>query len=162
MSIDLGTALLAIQKWTAQRDKNDLLYTYTIFGFDQSPYLTRTLFPRVGDVRPILHYIHRPDADPHLHNHPWKTAEFVVLTGGYTEERLVDGRPVERTLRPGDSNRLDAETFHRVSSIEPDTWTFGIVGERVQTWGFLVDGEIVPFHEYFALRGHVAPIGGMS
>jgi len=155
-------ALAMFQAATAQLEKNDVLFTYTIDGFDQSPYITRTLFPRVGNVRPILHRLHRPDYDPHPHNHPWKTAEFLILCGGYTEQRLVGSRMVERVLHAGDSNRLDAGTFHHVSAVEPDTRTFGIVGERVQDWGFMVDDEVVPHSEYFRRKNHIVTFGGKS
>lgn len=162
--------LAVIQAASAQLEKNDTLFTYTIDGFDKSPYLTRTLFPRVGDHRPILHHIHRPDQDPYPHNHPWKTAQFIVLSGGYTEQRLTDfdlgagnpGHMVERVLRPGDTNRLDADTYHHVSAVEPNTWTFGIVGERVQEWGFLTDEGFVEAYEYFRRKNHTVTFGGKS
>lgn len=156
------TALIAISALLAEVPQNHDAWTYTIHGFDGSPYLTRTLFPRVGELRPMLHRIHRPDADRHLHNHPWKTARFRILTGGYVEERLVDGVVQRLTLRPGDVNELDANTFHRIDSIEPNTWTFGLVGERVQDWGFLVDGVVVPHAEYFASKGYKPTAPGVS
>lgn len=146
--------------------ENKNAWTYTIRGFDGSPYLTRTLLPRDGNYRPLIHHIHRADYDSHLHNHPWKTARFTVVSGGYTEERMMRRSPLEtirRRLTVGDENELDAGTFHRVVEIEPDTWTIGVVGERVQEWGFLVDGtDFVEAKEYFARRGHVAPEGGKS
>ena len=155
-------ALAVIQATTAEMEKNETLFSYIIFGLDQTPYITRTLLPRVGDQRPLLHRIHRPDYDPYHHNHPWKTAQFTILSGGYTEQRLVDGAIVERVLRVGDVNQLDADTFHHVSAVEPNTWTFGIVGERVQDWGFLVDGEFVVYTEYFKRKNHIVTFGGKS
>lgn len=135
-------------------------YTYTILGTDGSPYLTRTLFPRVGDLRPVLHHIHRPDKDRHLHNHPWKTASFRVLSGSYLEERLVIPDPtypgiketVIREIKTGDINELGADAFHRIHELRGDVWTFGILGERVQEWGFMVDGIVVPHAEYAKRR----------
>jgi hypothetical protein len=128
--------------------------SYTIQGFDGSPYITRTLLPRIGDQRVMLHHIHQPDTDRWLHNHPWQSATFRILSGGYVEERLVSGEIVTRAYRPGDVNSLTADTFHRIVSIEPDTWTIGVVGPRVQDWGFLVDGKIVLSADYFAQRQH--------
>ncbi len=110
----------------------------------------------------MLHKIHRPDTDRWLHNHPWRTATFRILSGGYTEERLVDGRVEVRAYRVGHVNRLDARTFHRITSIRPNTWTLGLIGERVQDWGFLVDGALVPWRDYFAQQKHVAAAGGLS
>lgn len=137
--------------------ENHDLWTYTIKGFDGSPYLTRTLLPRVGDLRPLIHQIHREDSDQWMHNHPWKTAKFLILRGGYVEERLVTNEDTpyvrETVLKLGDINELNADTYHRVTSVMPDTWTLGIVGDRVQDWGFLVEGVHVPHAEYFARRG---------
>jgi hypothetical protein len=143
----------------AEMPQNKHAWTYTIFGFDGSPYLTRTLLPRVRGRRLMLHRIHRPDSDRWLHNHPWKTAAFLILGGGYTEERLVDGDVVKFVLKPGDVNRLDANTFHRITSIEPNTWTLGLIGERVQDWGFLVEGELILWRAYFATQGHAVGEG---
>lgn len=151
----LSTALAAVPQ-------NGQAWTYTINGRDGSPYITRTLLPRIGAERVLLHQIHRPDADPYLHNHPWATARFLVLTGGYVEHRLVGDEVITRTLVSGDINSLDADTFHRVDSVLPNTWTLGLVGPRVQAWGFLVDGKIELSADYFARVGYTANAPGLS
>lgn len=148
--------LAAFSAALSELPRNDRWWTYTIFGFDQSPYLTRTLMPRVGDKRLLLHRIWRPDYDSNLHNHPWKTASFYILSGGYTEERLVDDEIVRLTYRAGDVNRLDWSSYHRIDQLEPHTWTLGLVGERIQDWGFLVEGTHVPHAEFFARKNHIA------
>lgn len=153
--MSIGQNLKRISEMLVGEQADDLK-TYTIVGFDGSPYITRTLLPRVGESRPILHHIHRPDFDEHLHNHPW-SARFRIMSGGYTEQRLMEGYIVERTYRPGDVNELRHDTFHRISRIEPDTWTFGILGQRQQSWGFLVDGVVIDHVDYFAAKGHVIP-----
>lgn len=155
----LRMSLAALSAACGELLQNSKLWTYTINGFDRSPYLTRTLFPRLAGHRPMLHRIWREDQDRHMHNHPWRTAKFLILSGGYVEERLVDGVPVARTLAPGDVNTLNAETFHRVRTVWPNTWTLGIVGDRVQDWGFLVDGTLVPHAAYFAAKGHLNVAG---
>ncbi len=152
-------AMAALSAALAEVSKNDLAWTYTICGFDGSPYITRTMLPRAFGYRPLVHKIWRADEDSHMHNHPWMTARFMIVSGGYVEERMVDGRVRERRLRVGDVNALDAGTFHRVAHVEPNTWTVGIVGERVQDWGFMVDGEVVPWQHYFARRDHVQDAG---
>lgn len=150
-------ALSALSAALAEVPRNSHAWTYTIAALDGSPYLTRTLLPRLGRHRVMLHRIHRKDADPWPHNHPWRDARFLVLSGGYTEER--DG--ATRVLRPGDVNALTAETFHRVTHVEPNTWTLGLIGERVQDWGFRVDEVLVPHAEYFAQQRY-ADRGGLS
>lgn len=143
--------------------KNDQAHTYTIYGFDGSPYITRTLLPRVANRRPLIHRIHREDRDPHPHNHPWSEADFVVVSGGYVDERWsFDGQRSETLMLPGSINHLGATSLHRVREVRPGTITVGLVGERVQDWGFLVDGSIVPHGEYFAARGHRVATEGLS
>lgn len=159
----LRMALAGFSSALAELPNNRHAFTYTIIGFDRLPYLTRTLLPRVAGHRLMLHRIHGADADRHLHDHPWRTARFLILSGGYVEERLVDGRVTDRILGPGDVNRLDASTFHRVRTVFENTWTLGLIGERCQDWGFLVDGEVVPHLEYFARKGHAIDTGtGLS
>lgn len=152
-------ALAAFSAALGELPQNGNLWTYTIFGFDRAPYLTRTLMPRIAGHRLMLHRIWREDADRHCHNHPWKTARFLILSGGYVEERLVDGEIVVRTLKPGDVNEINATTFHRVRTVFANTWTLGLIGERCQDWGFLVDGELVSYQTYFAAKGHPSEIG---
>lgn len=142
--------------------QNSHAWSYTIRGFDGSPYIDRTLFPRVLGHRVMLHKIWRADEDPWLHNHPWRTARFLIVSGGYAERRLVNGLTVHRQLRPGDVNTLDSATYHRVDHVEPNTWTLGLIGERCQDWGFMVGGKHVPHAEYFAQRRHITKSEGRS
>lgn len=166
MNQDIIHVLSLLASDASELPKNEDLYTYTIKGFDGSDYLTRTLMPRIGDLRPILHQIHREDSDEWMHNHPWAVARFLILSGGYIEERRIDpvipdtsaGIQIKR-YSVGDINRLTASTYHRVTHVEPNTWTIGIVGERIQDWGFLVRGKHIPSAEYFASKGY-SPVAG--
>ncbi len=146
--------LAAIQAALGEVPQNGHAWTYHIRGFDGSPYLSRTLFPRVLGARPLLHRIWRADADRHLHNHPWEWARFLIVSGGYTEDRLAGTEVIRTALLPGDVNHISRHTLHTVVDVLPNTWTIGIVGRRVQDWGFFVDGAIVPHKEYFARHNH--------
>jgi hypothetical protein len=146
--------LAAVSAFCAELPENQRAWTYHIRGFDESLYLSRTIGPRLFGARPLLHRIWREDADQLMHNHPWKWARFLIVSGGYVEERLVNGLVRARVYAPGNVNHIEATTVHRVRTVWPNTWTLGIVGPRVQDWGFLVDGAIVPHREYFARVGH--------
>lgn len=132
--------------------RNGTLWAYTIRGADGSPYVDRVLLPRVFGRRVILHRIYRADRDPWMHNHPWRTARFLILSGGYAEERpAIDGGRNTRWLGPGDVNRLHASDFHRIVHVVPNTCTIGLLRDRCQDWGFLVDDrDLVPAERYFA------------
>jgi hypothetical protein len=133
-------------------DELSAVSTYLI-GTEEDKYITRTLFPRVHDCRLLVHTLHRADREPHPHDHPWDEAVFLIVDGGYTDERWYlqdDGEWgwVRRELRPGMVNKLRAIDYHRAIEVLPDTLTFGVVGRRVQEWGFLVDGVKVPHADY--------------
>lgn len=155
--IGVRVILAAISGALREMPENKQAWTYTINGFDNSPYITRTLLPRLGNHRPMIHRIWREDADEYMHNHPWKTAFFMIASGGYTEERLTpSGKIQRRRLDPGDINQLHCGDFHRVTDVDPNTWTVSLIGERVQNWGFLVNGKLMSHQEYFRLKGHIS------
>lgn len=122
-----------------------------------------------------IHHIVRPDADRHLHDHPFEARTW-VMAGGYTEIRReeldysdeqynrmyespydedfydpkCDYVGVEYTMREGDSARLGFEQYHRITGmLAPGAaLTFFVIGRYRGTWGFLVDGVKVAWHVY--------------
>lgn len=144
--------------------EDDERWAYTITT-DGSPYLTRILLSRLLKLKDKLgvgvyiHKFHRPDIDQHLHNHPWKWAFSVILSGSYTEERFVDvvsngglaPLTVSKTRRVRWFNKLTDADYHKVETLHGDVWTLFITGPRTQDWGFLVDGEHVPWKKYLGL-----------
>lgn len=139
--------------------EDDPRWAYVI-ETDHQPYLTRVfLTPKVLGYRAMLHHFHRPDADRYLHNHPWRWALSFVLSGAYDEERLVPnpdplssagGTFVKRLVRR--FNTLTDRDYHRVTRLRGDVWTLFITGPRIQDWGFLIDGEHVPWREFLKDR----------
>jgi hypothetical protein len=118
--------------------------TRTILDYlDGSPYLTRVRGPRLFGVRPMLHHFHRPDGDRALHNHPWRWAISIVLSGSYLEERRGGLLRVVSRF-----NLLRAEDFHRVAELRGDVWTIFVAGPECQQWGFDEDGEFTYWREY--------------
>lgn len=103
-----------------------------------------------------LHHICEPDQDRHNHDHPWH-ARTIVARGGYDEDRIVeftsDGA-VTATFerRAGDTATLRFGEYHRITSVQPDTWTIFITGRYRGIWGFLVDGVKVPWRQYLGLE----------
>lgn len=120
---------------------------------------------RLPSVR--LHYIRRPDADPHKHDHPWD-ARTIILSDGYREVRRVDDVPTGVSWFPvWDDNeilsagfwRLRGETaairhgeYHRIDRVLGDgAYTLFITFKKRGSWGFLVDGVKVPWRTYLGI-----------
>ncbi|ANN70885.1 hypothetical protein [Bordetella bronchialis] len=101
-----------------------------------------------------LHHILRPDADRHLHDHPWN-ARTVILHGWYIEER-ENGTYVRRA---GDTAAIRFEQYHRIAQVSPGgVWTLFITWRYRGTWGFKVDGEKIPWRDYIAGRPTAQPV----
>lgn len=127
--------------------EDDRRRAYTI-ETDGDKYLTRViLLPRrIFGVNIYLHNFHRADADRYLHSHPWRWTRSIVLAGSYVEERVADGKVIERTVRW--FNKIDEHDYHRVLRLHGDVWTLFITGPRIQDWGFLTERGHVSWREY--------------
>lgn len=113
-----------------------------VIDIDGSPYLERYLVGRWRGMVAYLHHFVRGDAEPWLHDHRWKWSIAIVLRGSYVEERwsylcpaagLVTSRRRVRMF-----NLIRPKDFHRIVSVEPNTWTLFIHAPRSNKgWGFL-------------------------
>jgi len=117
-----------------------------IRGNQGEPYLERYhLFRLPGGGGAYIHRFLASDPDRGLHDHPWRKALGLVLSGGYLEQRLSGDAVVERILGPGRMNRLTGDDFHRI--VLPggsQAWTFFMHTGTIKDWGFLSvskDGE---------------------
>ena len=96
-----------------------------------------------------VHHINRPDQDRHLHDHPWN-ARTIILQGGYLERRQGGEY---RVMSRGKTARLRFGEYHRIASLAPlGAMTLFVTGKYRGTWGFLVNGEKVPYKTYLAER----------
>ncbi len=112
-----------------------------------------------GFVSARVHHILRSDNDRHFHDHPWWFVT-VILRGGYWEQRPVLNAlgyvtdVEERWHGPGSILIRRASDLHRlVLPVGSTTWTLFVMGPKVQTWGFHVDGVKVPWREYLGAQG---------
>lgn len=92
-----------------------------------------------------VHHILRRDNDRHLHDHPWN-ARTVILKGYYTEVRIDD----ENYMRlRGYTGPINHGEYHAITSVsDGGVWTLFITFGYLSTWGFLVDGQKVPWRDY--------------
>lgn len=94
--------------------------------------------PRLGVY---LHRLVGADLDPNVfHDHPWSWSASLILAGGYIEERPGFGEENrQRRFRPGYINRIDRDTFHRITWIsEGGAWSLYCRGKQVKKDGFLI------------------------
>lgn len=151
--------------WAPVRDRimiRAMRTPYTnIVGDDGSLYMARFWLFNRYDVRPRarwrdwlpsvrLHWIKRPDQDRHMHDHPWD-ARSIVLTGFYYEVR--EGHDWRILRAAGTTATIGYGEFHRITNVPPDgVWTLFITWKYRGTWGFLVNGEKVPYKIYLGDR----------
>ena|SRR5688572_13574540 len=138
---------------------------------DQSrTYLTRWILFRCPWFAIYLHCIRMPDADRHLHDHPWSFVS-IVLRGGYDEQRprrnlwpaeVAEVEPRQlpykrlqipcRTVRRGwlSVARRKATDLHRVLNLHRvPTWTLLFVSGRTRDWGFVTQDRGWVDHETY-------------
>lgn len=103
---------------------------------DTSPYITRLRIVDTPWFGVFVHTMHRPDAQPMLHDHPWPFVSF-VLRGGYTE-RILD--PVTRQVRERHIRRFNRKRMidaHYIVALDQrPTRTLMFVGRTRRKWGY--------------------------
>jgi hypothetical protein len=130
----------------------DRLPCRIIDGEHGEPYLERYYLAGLFGWHTYLHRFVDSDPDRGLHDHPWRRAVSLVLTGGYDELRFakppsagahVEEPPIRsRHVRPWRLNLLRGTDYHRVvlRGGRP-AWTLFVHGPRVKGWGFLRGGH---------------------
>lgn len=122
-----------LTRWCAGRPTRDI-------RINGQPYLLRVYVCHWRGWRVYLHRFVSADGDRYLHDHPFHGLA-LVLSGGYTEERMrvLDlPEPVVRLRRVRGLNWLPARTFHRIARVLPGTWTLFINTPHRKRWGFLI------------------------
>lgn len=133
-----------------------LLYKLTsnlpcrLIKLDSGPYLERYYVGKLFNTTFYLHRFVSSDSERHVHNHPWTWGRALVLTGGYEQDEVCDLCPdlntygaLTRVKKIRFYNKVNHNTFHRILSVKPDTWTLFFHGPRLQIdgqdkgWGFL-------------------------
>lgn len=99
-----------------------------------------------------LHWILKPDPEPHLHDHPVSFLS-LVLRGGYAEWRQVGlGRVVVRDRNWWNWIRATGEDRHKIFEVKPNTLTLCFMGPKTREWGFHVGGSWVYWRDYYAAQ----------
>ncbi len=118
-------------------DKWVFLRWYDIV-LDDELYLSRLNIIKTPWFSVKLHWIHRPDPDRDLHNHPWRFIAF-ILRGSY--EELESKNPTREPGKLRKVNWLNYKnnvTAHRITKVTPNVLTLVISGPKnyKKDWGF--------------------------
>lgn len=126
-----------------------------INGPGQKPYLERYhLFRLPLGYQVYIHRFVASDPGRGLHNHPWKRAVSLVLSGQYEEIRMENARGNHevhtRHIGTGHLNWIDGSVFHRINQIDNvESWTLFVHSSKAKTWGFLqTQGQQYAFHDH--------------
>lgn len=147
-------------------------WVFNPYGKDATGEPTPARWSWLPSVR--LHRIMRPDADQHLHSHPWN-ARTIILEGWYKEQRPAEGNELDllygraianewdhsylgglrldyRRLH-GYTGRLLYGQYHRITQVSDDgVLTLFFTWRKRGSGGFMVDGVKVPWREYLGIK----------
>lgn len=114
-----------------------------IHGPKGEPYLERYHLLRLPfGIHLYLHRFVASDPGRALHNHPWRYALSLLLTGCYEETRLGTGRDrnrlVKRDISAGSINLISGRIYHRIN-LPPGqhAWSLFMHTASEKSWGFL-------------------------
>lgn len=99
-----------------------------------------------------LHWILKPDPEPHLHDHP-VTFLSLVLRGWYREERWTAKRGLHTTRNKWwNFIRADYYDRHSIIDVGPKTLTICFMGPKTREWGFHAPDKWVYWKDYYAAQ----------
>ena len=129
---------------------NQLLFKFSAYlrcrvirGPNQEPYLERYHLLRLPfGVHVYLHRFVASDPGRTLHNHPWRAALSLVLSGQYIETRLGSSAQnnalIKNTVRAGSFNYISGKIYHRINLAPGEqAWSLFIHTASHHSWGFL-------------------------
>lgn len=116
----------------------------------ETEYITRLHIVKTPWFAICLHWIHKPDPDPYLHDHPVSFLS-VILRGGYSEVRVL---PVGGWTYGWNWfwNYIRATDVHRIERVKPGTLTLCFMGPKAQEWGFYTPRGRIMWKDYYKMK----------
>ena len=115
-----------------------------------SGYLTRLHLIKTPWLAICLHWLSKPDPEPHLHDHPVSFLS-IILRGWYQEVRhRARGRSGILRHRWFNFVRATPEDRHTIIDVAPRTVTLAIMGPKIRTWGFHRADGWISWQSYYA------------
>ncbi len=116
-------------------------------GEQADPYLTRLHIVQTPWFSVMVHWLWRPDPQPHMHDHPVSFWTF-PLRGWYAQETPSGLQFVTRWR--GRVMRAQADCHRIVALARRPTVTLVVAGPVVRAWGFHTPGGWIPWRQYTA------------
>src|ERR1700722_11961514 len=100
-----------------------------------SEYITRLHVIKTPWFAICVHWINKPDPEPHLHDHPVSFLS-LILRGGYGELRQLYGQNVSTWHDWYNLISATPDDRHKICAVRPGTVTLCFMGPKVREWGF--------------------------
>jgi hypothetical protein len=109
-----------------------------------SEYITRLHLIKTPWFAVCLHWLHKPDPEPHRHDHPVSFFS-IILHGSYVEfrNRLFKRRVWFNYIK------ASLNDTHRIVSVKPNTITLCFMGPKRREWGFHTPNGWVYWRDYY-------------
>jgi len=131
-----------------------------------SGYLTRLHLVKTPWFAVCLHWIHKPDPEPYLHDHPVSFVS-VVLRGWYHEVRSypvlryhndkdlswVSVEQVQRRVSRLNTVRASTDDVHSITAVSPGgCLTLCFMGPKHREWGFHTPTGWIMWKDYYRAK----------
>ena len=103
----------------------------------RSEYILRLHLVKTPWFAVCLHWIRKPDPEPHLHDHPVSFLS-LILRGGYAEVRQKPGEESPQVVMHRWYNFISADGHdrHRIILARARTLTLCFMGPKTREWGY--------------------------
>lgn len=130
--------------------KSGTIWCFWRWTITDSEYITRLHIIKTPWFAICLHWLNKPDPEPHLHDHPVSFLSF-ILRGFYKEFRLVGNSVHVDVCNRKWINfvRADAKDRHRIVEVAPKTLTLVLMGPKTREWGFHAPTGWIHWKEYY-------------
>lgn len=114
-----------------------------------SAYITRLHLIKTPWFAICLHWLHKPDPEPWLHDHPVSFFS-IILRGWYSEHRYWNYKQGWRLHRWFNFIRASFFDRHRIIEVAPNTLTLCLMGPKTREWGFHTNEDWIYWRDYYA------------
>ena len=120
---------------------------------ESEQYITRLHLLKTPWGAVCVHWLHRPDPESALHDHPCSFLS-LILRGGYAEARWKRGEWSFPQHRWFNFVRATPDDRHKITNVDPGTVTLCFMSGKTREWGYhvptLVGHRWLPWREYYA------------